>query len=346
MDARNLNYCQPSADRARALRRHMEEGLWGSVAVVLTGALPDDSLDGGFRAGLTGPLDFGTYFDLALGFPDGSAAPEPLAAAARATLAERYADVTRTCDDADAPLRRPRVSTLSADVFSPDDLARLSRWWDIEPENALNLAAPDPAEAAAARARIATAFDHMRAAAPELHDEICHLVSDIVLAGQDGSQSIDFGGITSFCLWGAAALSASSNDSWPRVYQTIVHEAAHNLLFAHARDEPLIEGGGMERSLSPLRRSQRPMDGIYHAAFVSAREALALDLLLVHHEKTPCLSDQEAAEVARLLDESVLSFTDCAGVVRREASPTALGEAILADCEMLMRGAFAVVDEA
>ncbi len=320
----------------------MEEGLWGSVSVVLT--LPDGPLAGGFRPGLTGPLDFGTYFDLALGFPDGSAAPEALAQAARTSLAARYAAVARPCAEGDAPVRRPRVSTFSDDDYSPDDRARLSRWWDIEPENALNLAAPDPADAEVAKGRVALAFDHLEAAAPELHDEICHLVSDIVLAGQDGSQSIDFGGITSFCLWGAAALSASSNDSWPRVCQTIVHEAAHNLLFAHARDEPLIEGGGMERSLSPLRRSKRPMDGIYHAAFVSAREALALDLLLVHHEKTPCLSEQEAGEVVRLLDESVLMFWDCVGTVRQEAGLTALGEAILADCEALMHGAFAVVE--
>ena len=322
----------------------MEEGLWGSVSVVLTGALPDGPAAPSFRPGLTGPLDFGTYFDLALGFPDGSPAPEALAKAARTSLAARYAAVARPCSEKDAPVRRPRVSTFSTEVFSPDDLARLSRWWDVEPENALNLAAPDPADAEAAKGRVALAFDHLEAAAPELHDEICNLVSDIVLAGQDGSQSITFGGITSFCLWGAAALSASSNDSWPRVYQTIVHEAAHNLLFAHARDEPLIEGGGMERSLSPLRRSQRPMDGIYHAAFVSAREALALDLLLVHHEKTPCLSDQEAAELARLLDESVLMFWDCAGTVRQQARMTGLGEAILADCEAQMQGAFAVVE--
>lgn len=339
-----LNYCQPSADRGRALRRHMEEGLWGSVSVVLTGSLPEAELAKGFRPGLTGPLDFGTYFDLALGCPDGSAAPEALTRAARASLAARYAAVAGPCAEEAAHVRRPRVSIFSAEAFSPDDLARLSRWWDTEPKNAIDLAAPDPADAEAAKVRVALAFDHLQAAAPELHDEICHLVSDIVLAGQEGSQSIDFGGITSFCLWGAAALNASGNDSWPRVYQTIVHEAAHNLLFAHARDEPLIEGGGMERSLSPLRRSERPMDGIYHAAFVSAREALALDLLLIHHEKTPCLSSQEAEEVAQLLDGSVLMFWDCVATVRQQAQLTGLGEAVLADCEALMQGAFAVVE--
>jgi HEXXH motif-containing protein len=339
-----MTWCEPSATQGRQMRLCMEEALWGSVPPLLELPPPARPIAEVLQPGLTRPLDFGVYFDLALGPPDGSDLPEAARRGAAATLARRLGEVTGRGPEPGELAAEPRITGFSHDFYTADDLSRLSRWWDTEPDNALNLCALKPDRFSRSHDRVMAAMDHLRAAAPELHGEICALISDIVLAGQDGTQLLDFGGVSSFCLWGAIVLSDESNNSWPRVYQTIVHEAAHNLLFAFARDQPLVEGGGAERSLSPLRRSQRPMDGIYHAAFVSSREALALDLLLIRHEAAPCLSSGEVDEVRGLLDESVLAFRDCADVVRREANLTALGEAILADCEVVMGRTFAVVD--
>ena len=83
---------------------------------------------------------------------------------------------------------------------------------DTEPDNALNLCALKPDRFSRSHDRVMAAMDHLRAAAPELHGEICALISDIVLAGQDGTQLLDFGGVSSFCLWGAIVLSDESNN--------------------------------------------------------------------------------------------------------------------------------------
>lgn len=153
---------------------------------------------------------------------------------------------------------------------------------------------------------------------------------------------MDFGGATSFALWGAMAINADAHASWLHYYQTLVHEAAHGLLFALARNEPLVLGDPGEKFGSPLRDDLRPMDGIFHAGFVSARESLALDLLLCRHERDDCLTAEEADLAAGLLEGSVLAFWDCVATLSGQGRLSGLGEAILAECEAFMDGNFAI----
>jgi len=95
----------------------------------------------------------------------------------------------------------------------------------------------------------------------------------------------------------------------------------------------------------PMRGQLRPLDGIYHAAFVSAREAVALDRLLVRHEAEPCLDHVEAQRIEALLEGSVISFWQCAETVRAEAHLTELGEEVLRDCETAMRASFSLLPD-
>jgi HEXXH motif-containing protein len=325
----------------------MDCALWGSVPALLRLPPPEHPIAEVLRHGVTQALDFGAYFDLALGPPDGSPLCEALRGEASALLLRRLGEVTSPDaagldKAANLAAARPVLRAFALDAFSPAELDRLARWWDIEPENSMGLTAPSPEAMHRAVTFLGAAFDHLAAAAPTIHDEVCALLSEIVIGGQDGSQRLDFNGVSSFSLWGTFVFNADTHGSWPQSYRTLVHEAAHNLLFAIARDEPLVQGGGAQRSHSPLRRSMRPMDGIYHAAFVSAREAIALDQLLLHHEKSPCLDQEEVSQAAAMLDESVLVFWDCADVVHREAELTGLGDAVLSDCEAAMRRNFAV----
>ena len=84
------------------------------------------------------------------------------------------------------------------------------------------------------------------------------------------------------------------------------------------------------------------MDGIFHAAYVSAREALAFEALLVHNEKTGGLNPEDVQILGDLLEMSVLAFWDCIETLRREGQLTGLGERVLADCEAWMTANFAV----
>ena len=93
------------------------------------------------------------------------------------------------------------------------------------------------------------------------------------------------GGASSFSLWGALALNSEAHPDWWQYIPRLIHEYSHNLLFGIARNEPLVFNDPEERYESPLRQDLRPMDGIYHALFVSAREALAMRAILSHPDE-------------------------------------------------------------
>ncbi|MEZ5743374.1 MAG: HEXXH motif-containing putative peptide modification protein [Sphingomonadaceae bacterium] len=332
-----MAYLDPSIARARECREAMDGSLRTSIRKVLGRDGPTGDLDGP-RKRPNDLLDYGAYFDLTLKLADGSAVSDAAKEAARAYLDERFAADGLFGDSMDA---RPVISNLSADCYSDVEIARMQRWWDMERESAIELAAATPEEFARTSEAIGQALDHLEAADPELYGETCALVNEIVLAHPDGA---DFGGITSFGLWGAFTLNARNFNIWPTCYGKIVHEAGHNLLFAYARQNPLVSDDPASRAYSHIRDEDRPFDGIFHAAFVSAREAYAFDRLLVRNDREAILSDEECALIEVQLTSSVNGFWGCAETVRRDGHVTALGDEILAECEAYMRENFSFAD--
>lgn len=320
----------------------MDTSLWQSARMLvaehgidLGGSANADPVD-------THALDYAAYCDLTLERPSGGALSQAEIAAAVDYLVRRLQGQARP----EHPLSAgdPRIANLSEAYFTPEELARLKCWWDIEPDNAMGLTAVSDAAFAEGSARLRQADGWLARAAPDLHGETHAIVRDIVLARPDGTQMLEFGGASSFALWGAVTINVETHDCWPRYYRTLVHEAAHNLLFGLAREEPLVEDGPNARYLSPLRGQPRPTDGIYHAAFVSARECLAFDSLLCLHEDGDCLDPIDAAMLEYLVERSVIAFWDCIEVLRGPAVLTRLGDAILAECETYMKANFALVD--
>jgi len=344
-----MAYFEPSRRLARDYRRAMDEALWLSVDTVLDqivrdGQMPSPDPAADRRRGeLTGPLDYGAYFDLVLTPPALEELTRDIAEEATLLLAARHAEPAEVRMPAagrgDAP---PRVTNFSSDDYTPAELDRLDRWFDIEPDNAMGLTGVSAAELDHARGCFAEAMAQLRRAVPEIHGEVLETIGEVIIARPDGDQRFDYDAASSFALWGAFTINAASHPSWPRFYRTIVHEAGHNLLFAIARDTPLVTNDPDERRYSPLREAFRPVDGIYHAAFVSAREAMAFDRLLSRHENGDRITDAEAEAIDAMLQASVLSFWDCTGVLREDAQISPLGEAILAECEDYMRAHFAV----
>jgi len=327
----------------------MDAALVTSVAFILfgeggeDGAAPDRPIAADIAFG-THPLDYGAYFDVALG----GEANDPDHAEARKQLRHRWPEMSRCSQNAGddtTAIARPAVTTLSSQFHSPADLLRFGRWWDIEPDNRMALGAVSDAELSSAQALIDQALSYLQAADPALYAELCTVVQEVVVTRPDGSQRMDFGGVSSFTLWGAISLNFDAHDGWPRYYQSLVHEAAHTLLFAIAREEPLVLNEPDETYASPLRADSRPMDGLFHAAFVSAREALALDALVCRHEDEDLLAPSDLGEVLSLLEGSVLAFWDCRQSLRRDGRISPLGDAILQECETVMRRNFAITAE-
>ena len=105
-----------------------------------------------------------------------------------------------------------------------------------------------------------------------LADELRGLIIQVVgaLPGQ-GTAARPFGSASSFMLWGLLIVNMERYRTAADLIQGLVHEAAHLLLFAHSIEEPLVTNAIEERYTSPLRSDPRPMDGVFHATFVSAR---------------------------------------------------------------------------
>ena len=107
--------------------------------------------------------------------------------------------------------------------------------------------------------------------------------------------------------------------------EVIAHESAHSLLFGFCTDEPLVENRGDELYTSPLRPDPRPMDGIYHATFVSARMHLAMSRLAESG-----MLDQESRDAAiRAAASDAANFEAGYAVVRDHGRLTRTGRALM-----------------
>lgn len=288
-----------------------------------------------------GFLLYGAYSELTLEHPGGNPPSEAERARSRSRLIAWLAEPDISTQGEHVSL--PRISNLSTTDHATADIACMVRWWDIEPQNSMGLAAAAPDQFAQARRHIGTALDHLAAAAPGLHAEFATIIGDIVVAVPDGTELLRYDAGSSFALWGSCIVNAARHEGWPRYCKSLVHEEAHNLLFAIAREEPLVANDPGERYSSPLRNDPRPMDGIFHAAFVSARECLAFESLLAWHERTGSLCSEDRRAIEGQLEDSVIGFWQCSHALRDAARLTELGRSVLDACETYMTRNFALV---
>ena len=83
---------------------------------------------------------------------------------------------------------------------------------------------------------------------------------------------------------------------------------------------------------SPLRRDLRPMDGIYHATFVSARMHWAMSGLIESGQLD--IHERETAEQARIADQK--NFNAGYEIIAAHAQLTYTGEQVMANAKKYM----------
>jgi hypothetical protein len=192
---------------------------------------------------------------------------------------------------------------------------------------------PSSKAAAGCREQIQGAFDLMDAGDPSLAAEIKALLREIVLAaGADDPKALTFDGASASMLWGAIIINANRQDGTLGMVQMLAHESAHNLVFGLCAEEPLVENSPEELYPSPLRVDPRPMIGIYHATFVTARMHRVVKHLLDGSVLSVPLQEKARKELAdnrRLFDQGIK-------VVRQHGKLTPLGEAIMQGAENYM----------
>lgn len=177
--------------------------------------------------------------------------------------------------------------------------------------------------------RFLRGMDLLERAIPELAGEVRGIVHEVVCLVGDSKHGIQFDGGSHFQLWGALFLNAAFHETDASMVEVIAHESAHSLLFGFCTEEPLVYNDDDELFTSPLRRDPRPMDGIYHATYVSARMHWAMTRLLESGVLSP--EDARATTEARIADAR--NFAAGYEVVKEHGRLSPVGDD-------LMRGAF------
>lgn len=332
-----MNHFDPSRLRGEALRRDMDRALWQSVCEIL--GLSDTASKSPPRGR---PVDYAAYSDLVLDHPKGivlsQGARDEAASALKAQMVNGRPQQVH-------PESLPRIANFDLSGFSTDEIGRLDRWWDTEERNPMGLTQVTGDDFSDLRSRVLAAFDLMREADGELFGETLAIVDEIVLARPDGSQRFAYLAGSSFALWGGILINVDMHPDWTSIYKTLAHEAGHNLLFAIGREGGFVRNSVDEAYSSPVRDDPRPVDGIFHAAFVSARESRAFDRVLEWNETTGRLSQDEVSALDSLLDQSVIAFWQCCEALEQGASLTQLGQDVLRDCTDYMAANFELVTE-
>lgn len=120
--------------------------------------------------------------------------------------------------------------------------------------------------------------------------EVMILKSDFLKAG------------SSFDLFGMIYINSSNaNQSLIHMVDLLVHEAAHYYLYSLSVDDPLVLNDYDETYFSPIKGRNRPMVGIYHAAFVLFRVLKFLSLLTnQENNNIAIIQAQDRKEIATL----------------------------------------------
>ena len=321
----------PDATRAVSIDRRMHRELGASLQHVCEAsrhALAFDEqglarlVDHLLNGGQVGPSTFARYYELVEALMDD-----------RAGQADRlFSELAGTV------LSSPGFQVVA--LGSPqlgEDSERYTRMMNSDQSIELGFQAPDPIAAAAFEHRLQRGLALLDNALPELAGEIRAIVRQIVIAGSDPTKKMQFDGGSHFQLWGALFLNCNYHHDDIAVAEVLAHESAHSLLFGFCTEEPLVENDDEELFASPLRTDLRPMDGIYHATFVSARMHWAMSQLAL----SPLLTPEQQARARDAAQADQRNFHAGQGVVREHGKLTQVGSGLMESASEYMAAAAA-----
>lgn len=229
----------------------------------------------------------------------------------------------------------PNLTYRRWGALTTDCAERFLRYVNIDPSTQLAFAdvpEPDFSDACATADRT---FEMFQRCAPEIAAEIRGLVNELIFVENAPDCVLRFDGATSVFSWGALFLNAAEHNSVVEMVDGLAHESAHAHLFGLSMGDPFVNNSPDEVHPSPLREDPRPLDGTFHATFVSARMHYAHSKLLAGHALT--VAQRDEAAVAR--DLSVSAFRDGLAVIEAHADMTPLGASVMAEAVAYMHAA-------
>lgn len=319
----------PDTDHATRTNQAMHDGLYDSLHYlvdVLKDADPALSVEFETWRQAIAPdqrlssAEFGAYYDTVEAVQAGD--PEMAATLLRRIFSARPLDMG------------VKVTVLGRD-YSDADTRRIEKFMGAPETGVAGVSTPDPAQADRFARKLDQAIAWIKHNLPDLHGEMNALLSELILVGPvEGSR--EFEGGTCFRLWGAVALNAERKASVADLIVTLAHEEGHAALFGACKNEMLVENPDSELYWSPIRGTERPLEGIFHASFVSARMIWVLRHMLASKE----FGWLERRRLSRILKDAEAIQRDSADIVRREGRLTETGRAVLQAMTDFMNGPF------
>lgn len=322
----------PSATSGRALRLNLNTAFAASFEHILEACAPHVEFDSDAAAELIRRMRAGsreTPFLYALHFELLDAIESD-----DLVLVERH--VAAILDLAPAANDMVTVS-LDPETF-PWDAPTVARYFADEEDSFFHYVGPASDLVAPRTRQLALARDIVRRGAPGVAGETDELVSTLILGAarqHDGEEPDDpFQGASALRAFGALMLDARENDSVVDAVSSLLHEEAHQVLFALDPMDGVVTNSDDERYSSPLRLDPRPLEGIHHATFVLARIVYGMRAL----QQAGVFEGEDARFAAETITEAEPLFFDGLATTRRHADMTLAGAAAMDAAERYMTG--------
>jgi HEXXH motif-containing protein len=312
----DLHGFEPSAERAQAIDAWMHDQLCQSLAHVAEqcrGPAPAIAatldpviarLSGGGRIA---PEAFGRYFELVEALSGGALDEGLDHAQALAAVAPRGVEMSVLA-----------MGTANAAGIEDVFRARLGK-------DSWLFTSVSEAERESFARLLDRGLDILARGVPALHAELRQIMHVALLSQGDDAAEVEFDGASHYQFWGLVVLNPKYHTTPIEVAEVLAHEAGHSMLFGMMQDELLVLNPYGERYPSPLRPDPRPMDGIFHATFVSARMALAMEALAA----SGILDAQETAAAREAAGRDRENFAEGDGVLQRHGRLTETGLRII-----------------
>ena len=211
---------------------------------------------------------------------------------------------------------------------------RYLNYVNVDPTTKVKFNALSPSAFNDARRLADDAFDILERVTPEIRAEIRSLITEIIFVSGAPDDSVGFDGATSFFCWGALFLNADAHKSLVSMIDGLTHESAHAHLFSLSLGDAFVTNPDDELRTSPLRPDPRPLDGTFHATYVSARMHYAQSRVV----KSGVLSGRQESEARDSLAASASAFSDGLKTLNDFALLTPLGRKVMDNARHFMIG--------